>query len=103
MVCDGSAVIDIPGLLPRITPTRPSDPSWSSRSTTIPSAVAVALFAWLATKAVAKHGLSGGDDDADRAAGSRLGKPPEAGHRAQPGLSSGPLGASASVSRSPLW
>jgi hypothetical protein len=28
-------------------------------STTIPSAVAVALFAWLATKAVAKHGLSG--------------------------------------------
>ena len=35
-----------------------------ANSTTIPSAVAVALFAWLATKAVAKHGLSRSEDDA---------------------------------------
>ena len=34
----------------------------ATNSTTIPSAVAVALFAWLATKAVAKHGLSGAGD-----------------------------------------
>jgi hypothetical protein len=31
----------------------------ATNSTTIPSAVAVALFAWLATKAVAKHGFVG--------------------------------------------
>jgi hypothetical protein len=36
-----------------------------TNTTTIPSAVAVALFAWLATKAVAKHGFSPGEDDAD--------------------------------------
>lgn len=36
-----------------------------TNTTTIPSAVAVALFAWLATKAVARHGLSPGGDDAD--------------------------------------
>ena len=30
-----------------------------ANTTTIPSAVAVALFAWLATKAVAKHGFAG--------------------------------------------
>jgi anthranilate phosphoribosyltransferase len=36
-----------------------------TNSTTIPSAVAVALFAWLATKAVAKHGLRRSDNDGD--------------------------------------
>jgi hypothetical protein len=36
-----------------------------TNTTTIPSAVAVALFAWLATKAVAKHGFSRSEDDAD--------------------------------------
>ena len=36
-----------------------------TNTTTIPSAVAVALFAWLATKAVAKHGFSRGENDAD--------------------------------------
>jgi hypothetical protein len=39
-----------------------------TNTTTIPSAVAVALFAWLATKAVAKHGFSGSDHDAEAAA-----------------------------------
>jgi hypothetical protein len=36
-----------------------------TNTTTIPSAVAVALFAWLATKAVAKHGFGRGENDAD--------------------------------------
>jgi hypothetical protein len=36
-----------------------------TNTTTIPSAVAVALFAWLGSKAVAKYGLSRGGDDAD--------------------------------------
>jgi hypothetical protein len=39
-----------------------------TNTTTIPSAVAVALFAWLATKAVAKHGFSGSDHEAEVAA-----------------------------------
>jgi hypothetical protein len=36
-----------------------------TNTTTIPSAVAVALFAWLATKTVAKHGIRRSDNDAD--------------------------------------
>lgn len=35
-----------------------------TNTTTIPSAVAVALFAWLATKAVAKHGFSPSENEA---------------------------------------
>jgi hypothetical protein len=35
-----------------------------TNTTTIPSAVAVALFAWLATKAVARHGFSRSENDA---------------------------------------
>ena len=36
-----------------------------TNTTTIPSAVAVALFAWLATRTVAKHGLSRSDNEGD--------------------------------------
>ena len=35
----------------------------ATSSTTIPSAVFVALFAWLATRAVAKRGFGHDDDD----------------------------------------
>jgi len=37
----------------------------ATNSTTIPSAVGVALFAWLATQGVAKHGLSRSHNDGD--------------------------------------
>ena len=36
-----------------------------SSNTTIPSAVVVALFAWLATRAVAKYGFYSGEHDPD--------------------------------------
>lgn len=39
--------------------------SAGTNTTTVPSAVAVALFAWLATRAVAKYGFGHQEEDAD--------------------------------------
>jgi hypothetical protein len=44
--------------VPRLVPADLFLRNITGTSTTIPSAVVVALFAWLATKAVAKHGFA---------------------------------------------